>query len=237
MRLLILWAGIVAFVWIGLYPPMTHWSRSGPPGRPWSHEASNQLTEDRVDTGRLIGRLATVVALIGGLLYTEPRLTPWLRAHRRVVSRVALGVLLLCIAALYEVWAIQANSVGQDQSVSTTGHQENAVHGDSFDRISPTVAVEAMVVGMGSTERNLAARRRINTFFATDGMRAYQDFYGKVPDPNGYWVDLTPKQKANRKKVCDHAQLILDGAALVGDQISTEEALMRAHLEVAARGN
>jgi hypothetical protein len=217
------------------------------------------LTEDRVDTGRLIGRLATVVALIGGLLYTEPRLTPWLRAHRRVVSRVALGVLLLCIAALYEVWAIQANSVGQDQSVSTTGHQakwenapivsgqdqsmsttghqENAVHGDSFDRISPTVAVEAMVVGMGSTERNLAARRRINTFFATDGMRAYQDFYGKVPDPNGYWVDLTPKQKANRKKVCDHAQLILDGAALVGDQISTEEALMRAHLEVAARGN
>jgi hypothetical protein len=64
-------------------------------------------------------------------------------------------------------------------------------------------------------------------------MDVYGDFYGKVGQ-TGAWDTLTPGQKANRIEVCNRAQMILDGAAMTGMQMSAAEALERAHLEVAA---
>jgi hypothetical protein len=69
--MLILWAGIAAFVWIGLYPPM---------------ETGLIRREDHrhIDTPRLIGRLAVVIVLTGGLLWTEAQVRPWVRRRARV---------------------------------------------------------------------------------------------------------------------------------------------------------
>jgi hypothetical protein len=82
-------------------------------------------------------------------------------------------------------------------------------------------------------EQVIAIRQQINTFFGTDDMNLYGEFYGKVPQ-TGDWSQLTPGQRANRKEVCDRAQGILDGAAVAGMTMSTADALERAHLEVAA---
>jgi len=79
----------------------------------------------------------------------------------------------------------------------------------------------------------VAIRQQVNNFFAADEMDAYGDFYGTTSQ-SGEWGELDPGQRANRTEVCDRAQLILDGAALAGMQVSVVEALERAHLEVMA---
>jgi len=95
MRLLILWAGIVAFVWIGVNPPMVgKWSPGPARGMTYSIDIT---TEEHVDIGALLGRWGVVVALAGGLLYTESRLRPWLCAHRRVILGTTLAVLALLL--------------------------------------------------------------------------------------------------------------------------------------------
>lgn len=92
----------------------------------------------------------------------------------------------------------------------------------------PQPAVEPL-----SVDQEIAARQQINTFFTSDEMDIYGDFYGKTSQ-SGAWDNLTPGQRANRVEVCNRAQNILDGAAMTGMQVSTTEALERAHLEVAA---
>lgn len=84
-----------------------------------------------------------------------------------------------------------------------------------------------------SVDQEIAVRQQINTFFTADEMDVYGDLYGTTSQA-GDWSNLTPGQKANRIEVCNRAQNILDGAAMTGMQISTAEALERAHLEVAA---
>lgn len=84
-----------------------------------------------------------------------------------------------------------------------------------------------------SIDQEIAVRQQINTFFTADEMDVYQDFYGTTSQAGG-WDTLTPGQRANRLEVCNRAQNILDGAAMAGMQVSTAEALERAHLEVAA---
>ncbi len=83
MRLMILWAGITAFVWIGLNPPMAElWpGYRGGPTRHGITVYSVDIPIDRhVDTGCLVGRLA-VVAVTSGLLWTETQVRPWVRRH------------------------------------------------------------------------------------------------------------------------------------------------------------
>jgi hypothetical protein len=84
-----------------------------------------------------------------------------------------------------------------------------------------------------SVEEVIAVRQQINNFFSADEMGVYGEFYGKVPQ-TGTWDALTPGQRANRKEVCDRAQLFLDGATLAGMQLNPADALERAHLEVTA---
>ena len=85
-----------------------------------------------------------------------------------------------------------------------------------------------------SVEDEAASRVQINTFFAADDMGAYDDFYGTSGEVTGDWAHLAPGQRANRVEVCERAQVMLYGAAAAGMDMSTAEALERAHLEVAA---
>lgn len=84
-----------------------------------------------------------------------------------------------------------------------------------------------------TVDQEIAVRQQINTFFTADEMDVFQDFYGTTSQA-GDWSMLTPGQKANRIEVCNRAQNILDGATMAGMQVSTAEAMERAHLEVTA---
>ena len=109
MKILILWAGIAAFVLIGLFPPMTQWEwpylyR----GHSTAHDINIPVVA-RVDSGRLAGRLAVVVAITGGLLWTEAQVRPWIEAgtRRRIVFGVAAVVVLsLATVILMEWWGL-----------------------------------------------------------------------------------------------------------------------------------
>lgn len=81
-----------------------------------------------------------------------------------------------------------------------------------------------------NTETESAIRQQINNFFSADEMAAFADTYGN----SGDWNQLLPGHQANRREVCNRAQMILDGAALAGMQMTVPEALERAHLEVVA---
>lgn len=97
----------------------------------------------------------------------------------------------------------------------------------------PSPAAPPQPQSAWSVEQEIAQRQQINTFFTANEMDVYDDLYGKTSQA-GTWDNLTPGQFAMRREVCNRAQNILDGAALAGMQVSTAEALERAHLEVAA---
>ena len=82
-------------------------------------------------------------------------------------------------------------------------------------------------------ETEIAQRQQINQFFAGDEMSVFKDHYGKTGSTEN-WQNLTPAQIQHRKEVCDQAQIILDGAAMAGLQISSAEALERAHVQLTA---
>jgi len=65
-QMIVLWAGIAAVVLICLFPPTT--LQNGWSG--FSRESIWPSTSKRTDTGRLIGYLAAVFAVTGGLVYT-----------------------------------------------------------------------------------------------------------------------------------------------------------------------
>jgi len=90
------------------------------------------------------------------------------------------------------------------------------------------------VVPARTVDEEVAARQQINTFFGADDMTAYSELYGETPEVLGDWSHLTPGQRANRVEVCERAQILLYGAAAAGMEMSTAEAMERAHLEVAA---
>lgn len=85
-----------------------------------------------------------------------------------------------------------------------------------------------------TVEEEIAARQQIQTFFSSDEMKAYDELYGSDDTLAGDLSKLTPGQRANRIEVCNRAQLILYGAEAAGMEMSTAEALERAHLEIAA---
>ena len=85
-----------------------------------------------------------------------------------------------------------------------------------------------------TVDEEIAARQQINTFFADEDIKPYEELYGTNSSTLGGWSHLTPGQRANRVEVCERAQMILYGAAAVGDQMGTAEALERAHLEISA---
>lgn len=85
-----------------------------------------------------------------------------------------------------------------------------------------------------SVDQIVSMRQQINNFFGADEMEAYDDLYGTTSQTGDWTETLTPGQRANRRAVCDEAQLILIGAEASGMQMSIAEALERAHLRISA---
>ncbi len=77
----------------------------------------------------------------------------------------------------------------------------------------------------------------IDTFFAADDLKLYNDFYGPGKDEDGKLVPpekLTPGQKANRHAVLVFADSLITGNAYKGYAMPVSEALELAHLNISA---
>ena len=75
----------------------------------------------------------------------------------------------------------------------------------------------------------------IDTFFAADDLKLYDDFYGPGKDKDGKFVPpegLTPGQKANRHAVLVFADSLITGNAYKGYDMPVSEALELAHLNI-----
>jgi len=223
MRLFILWAGIAAFVWIGLFPPTI-----------WRHG---------IDPTRLLCDWAIIVVVTGGLLWSEPwlrtRLWPWVRAKRRAIVRVLTAGVLLCLVAvlcydasvrLQHTEATQSNVLDEVFGASEGPIRLSDTPSDGTITPEQARAELRRREALRESQPDMATRQQINNFFSAADMAAYDDFYGKTTGQYEDWSHLTPGQKANRIEVCERAQLILDGGAVSGTEMSTAEALERAHL-------
>jgi len=116
VQLLILWTGIAAFVLIGLFPPMTQWKW---PYLYQGHSTAQDINipiESHVDLGCLMGRLAVVIGLTGGLLWSEaqvgPRFYPWLRA--KVRRRITLGMVTVAVLVLVTTVVMERADILRD---------------------------------------------------------------------------------------------------------------------------
>jgi len=83
-----------------------------------------------------------------------------------------------------------------------------------------------------SAQETAAVEQQISTFFRSEDLKSYDDFYGKVPKDAKDFLDLTGKQQNNRWSVVEMAEQMLIGADAYGQELSIDEALMRAHLTV-----
>ncbi len=72
--------------------------------------------------------------------------------------------------------------------------------------------------------------QQIDTFFNSDELKGYGDFYG-APESNSY-DDLTPGQKMNRWGVIEMMDQMITGADALGQDMKVERALRLAHLSV-----
>lgn len=72
---------------------------------------------------------------------------------------------------------------------------------------------------------------RINTFFNSDGMKPYEEFYGKLGLSQSV-RDLTNGQQEHRLSVLEEAECILTGYRMRGIEPSIESVLEKAHLVV-----
>jgi hypothetical protein len=75
-------------------------------------------------------------------------------------------------------------------------------------------------------------RVQLNTFFADDSMKLYNEFYGIVPKGEIIWDKLTTEQQQHRWDVINLADQICHGAISLGKEITVEDAMNRAHLSM-----
>lgn len=71
-------------------------------------------------------------------------------------------------------------------------------------------------------------QKQIDTFFSSDNLGAYEDYYGLERDPG----DLTQNQAKRRWEVLNTADQIMMGAQVQGKEMSVSQALESAHLLV-----
>jgi len=78
----------------------------------------------------------------------------------------------------------------------------------------------------------LAIEQQIETFFRSDELKGYEEFYGVVPKDATNWYDLTPGQKMNRWTVIEMTDQIMAIAQIYGRDMKLDEALRLSHLSV-----
>lgn len=79
-----------------------------------------------------------------------------------------------------------------------------------------------------------ATQKEINGFFSAEGLKNYGEFYGTVAKGSKDWKSLTGEQHANRWSVLQMADEILTGALSLGQDLTVDEAMNRAHAVVSA---
>ena len=81
-------------------------------------------------------------------------------------------------------------------------------------------------------QQSAAIEQQIGTFFSSDELKGYDDFYGKLPKDAVDWIALTPGQKQNRWGVIEMMDHMITGAHAHGRDMKIDEALRLAHLSV-----
>jgi len=94
----------------------------------------------------------------------------------------------------------------------------------------PAVRDEATI--RASIQEEAALEQQITTFFVSDDIKMYDDFYGALPKDAKNWDTLTQDQKLNRWNVLQMADQMLIGAQSQGRNMDVNEALTLAHLSV-----
>ncbi len=79
-----------------------------------------------------------------------------------------------------------------------------------------------------------AVVQQIETFFDSDSLKKYDEFYGDLPKNAIDWNDLSPGQRANRWAVIEMMDNILTGARMLNRDMKIDEALEKAHINVSA---
>lgn len=81
-------------------------------------------------------------------------------------------------------------------------------------------------------QESAAIQQQIGTFFNSDGLKGYADFYGVLPKDAINWDTLTPGQKMNRWTVIEMMDQMVTGATALGREMKIDEAINLAHLSV-----
>ncbi len=76
------------------------------------------------------------------------------------------------------------------------------------------------------------AADQVSSFFNSKDMVIFKDTYGVVDKDDTNWTALMPSEKMNRVTVIEYAEQLIEGAAVIGKEMSVDDALERAHLLV-----
>ena len=106
-----------------------------------------------------------------------------------------------------------------------------------FKTTRPTPAIDQpsglSAVQIRATEQEAAAiEQQIETYFKSDTVKGYEDFYGALPKDAIDWSSLTPGQKMNRWTVIEMMDQMIIGASTLGREMKIDEALNLSHLSV-----
>lgn len=109
-----------------------------------------------------------------------------------------------------------------------------------YDNANKTRSVQATDQPSGLTQEQIRAtekeaaaiEQQIETFFESDELKKYGDFYGGVSKDDTDWNSLTPGQKMNRWTVVEMMDQMIAGAQVHGRKMEIGEAMNLAHLSV-----
>lgn len=120
--------------------------------------------------------------------------------------------------------------------VEAQQNQTKALH-DRLQELEAARSVSETIQPSGVQSRaveqeHAAIQQQIETFFISDTLKGYEDFYGELPKDVISWDGLTPGQKMNRWTVIEMMDQMVAGAATFGQEMKIDEAMNRAHLYV-----
>ena len=116
--------------------------------------------------------------------------------------------------------------------IKTQDEQMKALF-DKLESIESTATRPQESIDRVATQESALIGQQIENFFKSDEAKPYgAGFYGVVPDKDTDWANLTPGEKANRWAVIEMMDDILVGAEMNNRDISVDEAMRMAHLNV-----
>lgn len=119
-------------------------------------------------------------------------------------------------------------------------NQQNKILFDEVQTLKQTRPAQQIVQPSGVVDQQQRAidqeenaiRQQIETFFESDELNDYSEFYGDVPKNAVNWDNLIVGQRANRWAVIQMMDEMMVGAELHGRELKVDEAMRLAHLSV-----